>query len=232
MSCTGDAYPMATAQWDKPLETEFKFFGSPLTISSFKPSDEGEYICELRNGVEPNAKRRIRVRGQANDKPNILKPTTDSVSVSQGDDLTINCQCELCQPLDTMMWIQEDDQQNWYEHTSMKNIISDEQGNRMNYELALKQVSPSKNGVYTCNLQNEFGADEFKIRVNVKKPLNIEQTGKDSSQHRCIMNKHVNSIEFDTESADSKIASNVYDCNLFDREHADVAVVLMGNSII
>lgn len=214
-------------KWMKPFEDGFKTNGSSLTISSFQPLDGGEYICRLENGIEPSAERRIRAWGLANDKPNILKPNIGSVRISEGDDITLNCQCELCELLESSLWVQENDQYEISQNNDTEFIAGDEQVNRVNYRWILKNVSSSNNGIYTCSLENEFGSDELSIRLNVEKALDIAEL-KYGSHHRCIMNKHVDLVQFDTDNPNSSILSKVYDCNLFGDEKAIVSIVLMG----
>lgn len=228
INCTSDAFPPPTTKWQFPSDTNFQILESPLKIASFQFTDEGYYTCELDNGIKPPAQRKILVRGVTIAAPNITKPTVDYVNISEGDNITLICHCEMCDPLDSLLWVFENDQHELTANGSPDDVISDIEHNIIDYHWKLESVSVNNSGTYTCQLDNSYGSDEYSIQVNVRQAPDVKKLEKDNLHHKCVVNKYVNVVEVKAEHSNLTIPWKVYDCNSFDANSADLTIVILG----
>lgn len=211
------------------MATDFKTYHSPLQIESFRFSDEGLYECNLDNGIEPIAIRKVVLRGEANSPPNISKPTIKHLNLSEGDDVNLICHCEMCDPLHMLMWSFESNHDTSQTNNSTKDIGSDTFNNIIDYPWKFKNVSMENNGTYTCTMNNAFGEDTYSIEMNVKQSLKIP---KNELHHKCDVNKFVHLVDLGWINSNStKIPSEIYDCSASDIEHnINITVVLIGKN--
>lgn len=230
LNCTGDAFPRATAKWKRPFSPKFEAIGSPLVISKVSSMNVGDYICQLENGVEPKAKRIIHVHARASAKPSVLKPSVQQVTITEGDNITLLCKCEQClDGSEEIFWYRET--QKIAENNPSINIEVDEVKNIISHPWELVNVSSKDSGKYTCHFANGIGADEYSIKLNVKKSLNIGNV-KRGSHLKCVTNSDVNMIEIlEYNPTETQIYSSFYDCTSSDAEHSDIFVMLLGKSI-
>lgn len=224
MNCTSEANPPATVKWQIPDSNESQVFNTPFTIPSFQASNEGTYLCILDNGIEPKAMRQIHIHGQSNAKPNVSKPKLKHISLLEGDNVTLNCQCDLCEPLTSFMWLHEKPE--LYTNNSTDIITNNK---RVIYPWILKNVLVNESGFYTCLMENKWGTDEFTIEMVVKKRIELTNISRNSLYHKCTINKHVNLIEVGAERKQFTVTSNLFDCISLDAKRADLAIILLGN---
>ncbi|XP_055324358.1 hemicentin-1-like [Sitodiplosis mosellana] len=225
IGCSANALPPAQTKWKLPSATEFKILEGPLHIEALSFSDEGQYECLLDNGVEPVATRTVKVRGEANGPPNILKPSIKQLNVSEGDDIVLNCHCEMCDPLNTIFWTPETNE----DETNINDDIGEENelANIIDFSRTIKNISLENSGKHTCFIENSHGSDSFSIEVNVKQSPNVKTLYEKSSYHKCVSNPYVNSVELESKSSNVTFPSNVYDCNASDAHRADISVMLL-----
>lgn len=228
INCTADALPPAKTKWQLPSAENVQIIESPLKIPSFQFTDEGYYICELDNGIEPPAQRTILVRGETIAAPNITKPTVKYVNISEGNNITLLCHCEMCDPLDKLLWVFENDQHELTAHGSLEDVISSNEHNIIDYQWKVENVSVNNSGTYTCQLNNQYGVDEYSIQVNVRQPPIVEKLEKDNLYHKCVVNKYVHFVEVKAKHPNLTIPSKVYDCNSFDGTSVDLTIVIVG----
>lgn len=228
VNCTGVASPLAQVKWKFPMDTEFNIFETPLQIQSFKFSDEGLYECELSNGVEPAALRRVTLRGEAKNAPNISKPGIKYLNITEGDNLNLMCHCEMCEPLQDFMWLHEYSDGKNETNLSMSDYNSDKFSNRIDYSLKIESVSVEDSGKYTCYLKNAFGSDTYSIELNVKIPPKIDKIEDKDMYHKCSVNQQANLVLFDAKDSTRTVPSHVYDCSGTDAHVADTNIVLLG----
>lgn len=221
---------MAMAKWQKPFSNKFEPIGSPLIISELHPNHFGEYICQLENGIEPNAIRSIHILPRANEQPKLFKPSITTLTITEGTNITLRCQCERClDGSEEMVWIHKIDQ-NVIRSNPSEKLDADDLTNFISYSWKLINVSSNDSGVYICQFLNGFGEDEYSIQLNVNKPLNISNI-KNGSHLKCIENKSVSTVVLKMENEMDYITSNVYDCKSLGAEHFDVGVMIIGKFI-
>lgn len=143
------AEPPASIKWKLPSTTEYEIFESPFRIDALKFSDEGSYECLLDNGIWPPAKRQVKIKGKANSPPKISKPSVRRIDLSEGDDIHLNCHCEMCKPLHMLMWNHENNKKENHFHDS-PDIKDDPKANIIDYSWNIKNVSLENGGIYTC----------------------------------------------------------------------------------
>lgn len=218
--CTADAVPAAQTKWKLPSSDEFKIFDGPLEIPSVNATNEGYYICELDNGIERPVQRKVLVRVDATEPPVIFKPNFKSINISEGDDITLVCHCEMCEPLETLMWTFEDNNHTIHESKS-NDIQSDRFSNKLDFFWKKTHVKANDSGTYTCQLINAFGTDVYSIDVNVKQPPTVQP---EHSYHKCNANKDVTAFEVVANNAHT-IAPVVYDCSASNGVNATIVIL-------
>ncbi|XP_031619928.1 hemicentin-1-like [Contarinia nasturtii] len=219
VNCTGLSLPQAQIKWKFPNANTFETFDeSPLQIESFEFLDEGVYECNLDNGIEPIAIRKVTLKGLANGPPNISKTNIKQLNVSEGDDINLTCHCEMCEPLQMLLW-------NRIENLTQE-IISDDSANIIDYTWYIKNISKEESGTYECSLFNEFGNDTFSIDINVKRPPKIEDIHEKNSFHKCSTNENVNLVELESENGNLTVPFNVYDCIASNVYNRNITIVL------
>lgn len=220
VNCTAFALPSPQIKWKVPHATMFETFVNPLQIESFQFSDEGVYECNLDNGIEPIAVRKVTLKGQANSPPNISKIAINQLNVTEGDDINLICHCEMCEPLQMLTWNQKD---------NSTQMHSDDSINRIDFTLNIKNISIDDNGTYTCQMFNEFGNDTFSIDINVKQAPKIENIPETNSYHKCTANEFVNLVELEDDNGNNLIKPfNAYDCIASSENNTDITIVLLG----
>lgn len=235
VDCTADALPQAQIKWKLPSATELQIFESPFQIETFKFTDEGLYECMLDNGIEPAAIRKIKIRGVANGPPKISKPNIKQIKVSEGDDIDLNCHCEMCESRNVeklfLMWSHENNNHKNVNNDLSKIIINDS-ANIIDYPWSIKNVTLENSGIYTCNISNEYGSDIYSIEVVVRQYPKIDTLQKKSLYHKCTSNQYGDSIQLRSENFEETFPSNIYDCSTSDANNSDITVVLLGKFII
>lgn len=236
IDCTARALPPAEIKWKLPSATELKMFESPLQIETFKFTDEGLYECIFDNGIEPAAIRKIKVRGLANGPPKISKSSIKQIKVSEGDDIDLNCHCEMCESQDVdkliLMWNSENNKQEKNVNNDLSKIKIHDLVNIIDYPLSIKNVTVENSGIYTCNISNEYGYDTYSIEVDVMQYRKVDTLQEKSSYHKCTSNQYGNSVQLRSENSGETFPSNIYDCSTSDANNSDITVVLLGKFII
>lgn len=223
INCTSIALPKAQIKWKLPTAMEFQTIETTLRLESFKFSDEGLYECEHSNDIEPPAIRKVRVRGEANNWPNISKPDTKYINVCEGDDVNLLCHCEMCEPLEVLMWIHENQNHQNETNNSIEDIKSDELTNQIDYPWKIENVSVNSSGTYTCYMKNAFGFDTYSIELNVKKQPKLKKNLEENTYRKCTVNKVVYSVQVKTVNGNLTFPSHVYDCS-----PNDMNILLLG----
>lgn len=215
------------------MSTEFQIFEIPFRLDSFKFTDEGLYECEHSNDIEPAGIRNVIVRGEANSLPNISKPSIKNVILFEGDDINLVCHCEMCEPLEVLLWSHENQNHQNETNSVSEAITSDEYTNRIDYQWKIENITVNNSGIYTCYMKNAYGFDTYSIELNVKEQMNIEKFHHDNENtyQKCIVNKLINSVMIETKNGNSTIQSHVYDCSISDMNKIETNILLLGKFI-
>ncbi|XP_062562795.1 hemicentin-1-like [Armigeres subalbatus] len=175
LGCGLKGNPNPSISWsyhslDKSEEQRLTETGTSLTIAKVVPEVEGFYICEGRNR-HGTAKRTILVQGEANEAPKITKPTEKVVYVEPGSRVTLNCSCDLCQPLREYIWTSAKltFESNPYDvqGNARVNLNIDQTRNAVQYQLTIDNFGPADQGSYSCILSNAHGADSFVMQARL-----------------------------------------------------------------
>lgn len=228
----GDTMNTTCSAYGKPkVEITWKFqsiqndtfetlASTPFPIVNFSKHNEGLYTCVLSNGIGNAVKRLIKTRIIANSAPNIFKADAKTVYVNIGDDLLLNCRCDMCEPL-IGFWI----------HVNNQNTISSKVGNlkindwlnRVDFSLHLINISNDDSGLYTCHLKNDFGHSHYTLEVIVNEHLpfqhnsHVNNGNVSTSNAIQLMNDIIYSkcLRKNVSTATNHELFDVYDCNAF-----------------
>lgn len=196
---------------------------TPFPIANFSKRHEGLYTCVLSNGIGNAVKRLIKTRIIANSAPNIFKADAKIVSVNIGDDLLLNCRCDMCEPL-IGFWIYVNRQNT----TSSKigNLKINDWLNRVDFSLHLINISNDDSGFYTCHLKNEFGHSHYTLEVIVNKHLQFQQNSHvnnetiSTSNNIQLMNNIIYNKCFrkNVSTATNSHLFGIYNCNAYNSD--------------
>ncbi|XP_052900964.1 hemicentin-1-like [Anopheles moucheti] len=175
LECMIDAMPLPEYHWyyqtlDQAGEPEV--YESTDSAISFvmSPERSGIYVCEGKN-VYGFGKQNFIVEGAANAAPVIKKPAETTVYVAPGSSITLDCVCELCQPLNEYIWTS---QQGTFESSPEETIENvrvvldnDQSRNAVRYRLTIDDFRPQNVASYTCIFSNQHGADAMILQLGM-----------------------------------------------------------------
>uniref|UniRef100_A0A182MNL9 Hemicentin-1 n=1 Tax=Anopheles culicifacies TaxID=139723 RepID=A0A182MNL9_9DIPT len=182
LECMMDAIPLPEYRWyyqtlDQASEPELHAANNSSIHFVMTPEHSGLYICEGKN-VYGFGKQTIVVEGAANAAPVINKPAETIVYVASGSSITLDCVCELCQPLNEYIWTS---QQGTFESSPEKTIDNirvvldnDQSRNAVRYRLTIEDFRPHNVASYTCILSNQHGADAMIVQLRMMLPPEID----------------------------------------------------------
>ncbi|XP_058823570.1 hemicentin-1-like [Topomyia yanbarensis] len=182
LECGLEGNPEPTITWSyRPLDDlemiPLTEAGNKFLIPKVIPEVEGSYICEGRNR-HGSARRTLLVQGEANEPPKIPKVEDSTIYVQPGNTMTLNCSCDLCQPLSEYIWTSEqftfesspyDSQDN-----ARVNLNVDQTRNAVQYQLTIENFNSTNQGSYSCILSNAHGADSIVLEVRLMEAPVIE----------------------------------------------------------
>ncbi|XP_052863793.1 hemicentin-1-like [Anopheles cruzii] len=183
LECEMDAMPEPEYQWDyQPLDQSFD--QRPLPEGGRKsiafemtPRAEGLYVCEGRNAYG-FARQTYVLQGAANAPPNIIKHPDTTLYVALGTSITLNCSCELCQPLSEYIWTSQRGTFESSPEESIDNIRvtldNDQSRNAVRYLLTIDDFRPDNEASYTCIFSNEHGADAMILQLRTMVAPEVE----------------------------------------------------------
>lgn len=224
LNCTGDAFPSVIANWSTPLSNGFQMSGSPLIIPSFKWTNQGEYICELDNGVKFGAIRKIKLFA-VEKSPNLLKPNLTEVNVFDGDDIVMDCMCERCEYPANLRWLYENNSDPLNSINITTSLTHDQQLKR----IELRNVSINESGIYKCQMQcsHQSCMDEFSVKINIRKSQTIANMLQNKQFYRCKADMNANFIQLD-----GTTPSNMYSCgSALGDKSANFSIILVGKRL-
>ncbi|XP_055613324.1 hemicentin-1-like [Uranotaenia lowii] len=184
IECRLDGVPKPTVQWfyrsmddteEKRLaETDFK-----LVVPSIVPENEGFYICEGRNrhGVGRST---LLVQGEANEAPIIPKREDKIMYVVPGSRVTLNCSCDLCQPLSEYIWtnggrLTFESSPYGTKDNARVTLNVDQTRNAVEYQLTIENFGSDDEGSYSCILSNAHGADSMVVVVQMMEAPRVDE---------------------------------------------------------
>ncbi|KFB46823.1 AGAP002268-PA-like protein [Anopheles sinensis] len=182
MECQIDALPAPEFQWyyqslDQTNELEpYDANGNTIRFN-MSPQKEGLYVCEGRN-VYGFVRQTFVLEGAANDAPVIIKPQDTTIYVAPGASITLNCSCELCQPLSEYIWTSQGGTFESSPEESIDNIRvsldNDESRNAVRYLLTIDDFQAHNEVSYTCIFSNQHGADAMILQLRMMIPPEVE----------------------------------------------------------
>uniref|UniRef100_A0A182R2D1 Cell adhesion molecule n=1 Tax=Anopheles funestus TaxID=62324 RepID=A0A182R2D1_ANOFN len=182
LNCMIDAMPLPEYHWyfqtlDQADEPEV--YGSTDSSISFvlTPEKSGLYVCEGKNAYG-FGKQTFVVEGAANVAPVIKKPAETTIYVAPGSSITLDCACELCQPLNEYIWTS---QQGTFESSPEETIDNirvvldnDQSRNAVRYRLTIEDFRPQNVASYTCIFSNQHGADAMILQLRMMVPPEVD----------------------------------------------------------
>ncbi|EAT36338.1 AAEL011566-PA [Aedes aegypti] len=175
LGCGLKGNPEPSISWsyrplDESNERRLTEASASLLITEVLPEVEGFYICEGRNR-HGTARRTILVQGEANEPPKISKPSEKIIYVQPGSRVSLNCSCDLCQPLKEYIWtsgkLTFESSPYDVQGNARVNLNVDQTRNAVQYELTIDNFGPADQGSYSCILTNAHGADSFIIQARL-----------------------------------------------------------------
>nr|XP_040222077.2 hemicentin-1-like [Anopheles coluzzii] len=182
LECAVDSMPLPDYQWyyqtldqtGEPQVYESAISNTNRTIRFLMtPAQEGLYVCEARNSYG-FAKQTFVLEGAANAPPVIKKPTESTIYVAPGATITLDCVCELCQPLTDYIWTS---QQGTFESSPEETIDNvrvvldnDQSRNAVHYRLTIDGFRPHNVASYTCIFSNRHGAEAMILQLHMMAP--------------------------------------------------------------
>ncbi|XP_053681415.1 hemicentin-1-like [Anopheles nili] len=175
MECQIDALPVPDYQWfyQRLDETNLpEVFQTADRTMRFvmTPERAGLYKCEAKNGIG-SGKQTVVLEGAANDAPAIIKPSDSIIYAAPGASITLNCSCELCQPLTEFIWTTE---RGTFESSPEKAISNmrvaldnDQSRNAVRYLLTIDDFQPHNTAHYTCIFSNQHGLDAMILELRM-----------------------------------------------------------------
>lgn len=115
--------------------------------------------------------------------PNIFKSNLSTVRVRLGDDINVNCQCDLCMPLTQFNWLFNVQPNNHNVFIGQHLTVGEIGNNSARLSLEISNATEQNAGEYTCRLENDYGYDEMVVRVEVLSPPQIENLSIENPFH-------------------------------------------------
>uniref|UniRef100_A0AAG5CQZ0 Cell adhesion molecule n=1 Tax=Anopheles atroparvus TaxID=41427 RepID=A0AAG5CQZ0_ANOAO len=182
MECKIESFPAPEYQWyyqslDQTKELEPFDAGESMIEFTMAPDKEGLYVCEGRN-VYGFVKQTFVLEGAANAAPAIIKPPETTVYVAPGSSITLNCSCELCQPLSEYIWTSLGGTFESSPEETINNIRvsldNDQSRNAVRYLLTIDDFQTHNEASYTCIFSNQHGADAMILQLRMMVPPEVE----------------------------------------------------------
>ncbi|XP_035900028.1 hemicentin-1-like [Anopheles stephensi] len=182
LECTIDAMPTPDYQWYyqtlDQAEAPQLYESTDNTITfPMTPEQSGLYVCEGKN-TYGFGKQTFVVEGAANAPPVIQKPAESTIYVAPGSSITLDCVCELCQPLNEYIWTS---QLGSFESSPEKAIDNvrvvldnDQSRNAVRYRLTIDNFREQNVASYTCIFSNQHGADAMILQLRMMVPPEVD----------------------------------------------------------
>jgi hypothetical protein len=149
---------------------EFSYY----SIHDLNTDTEGEYVCEVENGIGDRLTRTMYVSGTAITPPMLRKTNHTYIEANAGDDVSLSCICEMCKPLRTSSWSSEA-VENLESYKNVRIVQKHFTSNEFELVLQFKNVTEANQGLYKCIVSNEYGSDILLVELNVMVPPQIEK---------------------------------------------------------
>ncbi|XP_055546342.1 hemicentin-1-like [Wyeomyia smithii] len=176
----GNPKPMITWSYrvlDEIEEKPLLETGSSLLLPIVSPEVEGSYICDAKNR-HGSTRRTITVLGEANEPPKIPKLNDTILYVQPGETVTVNCSCDLCQPLSEYIWTSDQftfESSPYETHNNARVSLNiDQTRNAVQYQLTVEHFSAADQGSYSCILSNAHGADSIVVETRLMEAPTVE----------------------------------------------------------
>ncbi|XP_050086783.1 hemicentin-1-like [Anopheles aquasalis] len=175
LQCNMDGLPAPHFQWyyetlDQSGEQQPLSDTVPTLAFTMTPRMEGVYTCEGRNAYGFSQQTFV-LQGAANEAPIIIQPTETTMYVTPGSSITLNCSCELCQPLTEYIWTTELATFESNPKHTIDNIRvsldNDQSRNAVRYLLTVDNFQPQNVASYTCIFSNQHGADAMILQLRM-----------------------------------------------------------------
>uniref|UniRef100_A0A182PLL3 Hemicentin-1 n=1 Tax=Anopheles epiroticus TaxID=199890 RepID=A0A182PLL3_9DIPT len=183
LDCAIDGEPVPEYQWyyqtlDQTGEPQmYEAFNNRTIRFEMTPQQEGLYVCEAKNGYG-YSKQTFVVEGAANAPPVIKKPSETTIYVAPGASITLDCVCELCQPLNEYIWTSKQGSFESSPEQAINNVRvvldNDQSRNAVHYRLTIDDFGPDNVASYTCIFSNRHGADAMILQLRMMVPPEVD----------------------------------------------------------
>ncbi|KAK9512348.1 hypothetical protein O3M35_000794 [Rhynocoris fuscipes] len=146
VECSGVGTPPPNVTWRRlngalPKERADLTVGA-LRLTDIKPSDQGQYVCELSNGVPPMVAHLVTIEVQVG--PAVNKGPSDAV-VEENNDTELNCEASGA-PTPNITWL-----------LNGESVDNDSHISPQGGKLLIKKIQKRHAGIYQCFATNAVG---------------------------------------------------------------------------
>ncbi|XDV24458.1 hypothetical protein PO909_028619 [Leuciscus waleckii] len=179
LSCSSDANPpVLNYTWYRDTEEPLKPVqsGQNLTISNIDPTHSGRYVCTAQN--EHGAQNASVMLDVQYAPKNTSAHVSASGFVLEGRSVTLSCSSDANPPVLNYTWYRDTEE-------PLKPVQSGQ-------NLTISNTDPTHSGRYVCTAQNEHGAQNASVMLDVQFAPKISSSCNKSNVITCVCEAHGN----------------------------------------
>ncbi|XP_073980733.1 interference hedgehog-like isoform X3 [Rhodnius prolixus] len=167
VECSGVGTPPPNVTWRRvngalPKERADLTVGA-LRLTDIQPSDQGQYVCELSNGVPPKVAHLVTIEVQV--APVVTKGPQNAV-FEENNDTELNCEA-IGYPAPNITWL-----------LNGESVDNDSHITPLGGRLIIKRIQKKHAGIYQCFATNAVGTTYGSAMIQVS-PIQVTQVGSD-----------------------------------------------------
>uniref|UniRef100_T1IAC2 Interference hedgehog n=1 Tax=Rhodnius prolixus TaxID=13249 RepID=T1IAC2_RHOPR len=165
VECSGVGTPPPNVTWRRvngalPKERADLTVGA-LRLTDIQPSDQGQYVCELSNGVPPKVAHLVTIEVQV--APVVTKGPQNAV-FEENNDTELNCEA-IGYPAPNITWL-----------LNGESVDNDSHITPLGGRLIIKRIQKKHAGIYQCFATNAVGTTYGSAMIQVS-PIQVTQVG-------------------------------------------------------